>query len=423
MFQSNSVREQQQQMEMVQSICIPRVFPNITEAKIRKVFSTLDIGEIDKIDMVSKTNSKGQEYKIVFIHMLKWNNTETIRKMKEKLIEGKDVKIVYDDPWFWKVVINHKKQQTSNSSHTTQYPEHQHQQHLLNLQLPEHCPPRSRQQRLQHCNDADYRRYDDLQSSHIHQHQPNNNYHHNDEYSGNGNGNGNNGYNYSQEQYYQTHYNDYSSRSRGDERGRRGVGGCGNDCGRQQYDNQRHRSNPQVNNQHYNQQRQPEYHYEDNINRYDKYGMKVQVSSSKPNVKNMSESNNRHKKNDDENRPKTSRGLKNNNTSTKPKTLSSSVVVVVKNLKEKEAKVEEAKEVKAKEAIVEIKKEDEEESFTDTVTVEDNGYVKQPSSYLDVDDPDVNSSGFFIDYSNALPIPPKRKQKKLVVVVEKKSEL
>jgi hypothetical protein len=258
MFQSNSVREQQhQQMEMVQSICIPRVFPNITEAKIRKVFSTLDIGEVDKIDMVSKTNSKGQEYKIVFIHMLKWNNTETIRKMKEKLIQGKDVKIVYDDPWFWKVVINHKKQQPSNSSHTTQYPEQS--PHPLKLQLPENCPI-PKQQRLQNCNDADYRRYDDLQSSHIHQHQQQTqNNHHRDEYSGNSNCNGYN--NYSQEQYYQqTQYDGYSSRSRGDERGRRGVGGCGNGYGVRQeqydeyrYDNQRQHYT-QLNNQHYNQQ-------------------------------------------------------------------------------------------------------------------------------------------------------------------------
>ena len=70
MFQSNSVEQQQKSMEIVQSICIPRVFPNINEAKIRKVFSTLDIGKIDKIDMVSKVNAKGQDYKIVLILLL-----------------------------------------------------------------------------------------------------------------------------------------------------------------------------------------------------------------------------------------------------------------------------------------------------------------------------------------------------------------
>jgi hypothetical protein len=87
----------------VPSICIPRVFPNINETRIRKVFDELNMGIIERIDIVSKSTEKGEKFNRVFIHFKKWNSEGNAEIARERLLNGKDIKIIYDDPWFWKV--------------------------------------------------------------------------------------------------------------------------------------------------------------------------------------------------------------------------------------------------------------------------------------------------------------------------------
>jgi hypothetical protein len=86
----------------VPSLCIPRVFPNITKDRIFKSFKDIDIGFIDKIETIICTDKVGKKYQRVFVH-LQWNNAPHAIQMRHRVLEGKDVKIVYDEPWFWKV--------------------------------------------------------------------------------------------------------------------------------------------------------------------------------------------------------------------------------------------------------------------------------------------------------------------------------
>lgn len=85
------------------SLCLPRVFPNITRKRIADVFDDLNIGDIERIDMVNKTNQAGARFKRVFIHFKRWYNNEVADEIKEKVNTGKPVEVIYDDPWFWKV--------------------------------------------------------------------------------------------------------------------------------------------------------------------------------------------------------------------------------------------------------------------------------------------------------------------------------
>jgi hypothetical protein len=87
----------------VPTICIPRVFSNINETRIRKVFDDLKMGQIERVDIVSKTTEKGEKFNRVFVHFKKWNTEGNAQVARERLLNGKDIKIVYDDPWFWKV--------------------------------------------------------------------------------------------------------------------------------------------------------------------------------------------------------------------------------------------------------------------------------------------------------------------------------
>ena len=83
------------------SLCIPRISKHITREYIRDIFCKLNIGVIHRIDIKDKNDM----YQKVFIHML-WNNSDTAIKARDRLLNGKDIKIMYEEPWFWKVSIS-----------------------------------------------------------------------------------------------------------------------------------------------------------------------------------------------------------------------------------------------------------------------------------------------------------------------------
>ena len=86
------------------SLCIPRVFSNIKKEKVFYVFKKLNIGYIDHIDMISKTTTQGEKYQRVFIHFSRW--FPHARTMRNKIINGEEIKVIYNEPWFWKVFKN-----------------------------------------------------------------------------------------------------------------------------------------------------------------------------------------------------------------------------------------------------------------------------------------------------------------------------
>ena len=84
-------------------LCIPRVYSNISESRIRRIFDDLNMGVLERIDIVSKHSEKGDKFNRVFVHFRRWNDTENANIARERLLNGKEIKIIYDDPWFWKI--------------------------------------------------------------------------------------------------------------------------------------------------------------------------------------------------------------------------------------------------------------------------------------------------------------------------------
>jgi hypothetical protein len=101
----------------VVSLCIPRVFPNISEGRIRHIFAQLSLGIIERIDIVSTTNAKGEHFNRVFIHFREWFKNENADHALQRLLKGEEIKVIYDDPWFWKVSLYKKKEQPSPQQH------------------------------------------------------------------------------------------------------------------------------------------------------------------------------------------------------------------------------------------------------------------------------------------------------------------
>lgn len=85
----------------INTLCIPRILTNITKEYIYDTINHLNLGTIRNIDII---RSKDFSNKAI-IHFSKWNNGGNADIVKERLLIGKDIKIVHRDPWFWKIVI------------------------------------------------------------------------------------------------------------------------------------------------------------------------------------------------------------------------------------------------------------------------------------------------------------------------------
>ena len=95
------------------SICIPRAFKSITRKEIYDVVERLDLGAVERIDMVAKTNARGECYNKVFIHFKMWNKkSEVAQNTRAQLLRGEEVKIVYSEPWFWKCTASRVEKPT-----------------------------------------------------------------------------------------------------------------------------------------------------------------------------------------------------------------------------------------------------------------------------------------------------------------------
>ena len=88
--------------------CIPRVFPNITRRRILAIFKNLGLGDVCRIDMVPRVANDGREFFRVFVHIA-WFENENAVGARRALIADEEVKIIYDDPWFWKLRKSNSK--------------------------------------------------------------------------------------------------------------------------------------------------------------------------------------------------------------------------------------------------------------------------------------------------------------------------
>ena len=86
------------------SLCIPRMFKSISRQRIEKVMGEMQLGEIDYIDL-----HLSKDYQKAFVHFKTWNNTSFATSIKQRFLDGEELKIIYDEPWFWKCSLNRSR--------------------------------------------------------------------------------------------------------------------------------------------------------------------------------------------------------------------------------------------------------------------------------------------------------------------------
>ena len=87
-------------------LCIPRVNSAISKEYIHNKLCNLNIGTVEKMSEIPLKNDAAYK-RIIF--KIKWNKNETSQRLQECLVANKTFNIVYDMPWFWKVVITNQK--------------------------------------------------------------------------------------------------------------------------------------------------------------------------------------------------------------------------------------------------------------------------------------------------------------------------
>ena len=93
------------------SICIPRTFDNITWQQVKEIFEQLFGGGcVDRVDVVKKEHDNGDKFNRIFVHFKRWDEAHST--IRNRLLAGEEIKIVYDEPWFWKCSMSRVEKPT-----------------------------------------------------------------------------------------------------------------------------------------------------------------------------------------------------------------------------------------------------------------------------------------------------------------------
>ena len=87
------------------SLCISRVFANVTRERIIRCFEILLNADncIERVDRIHQKSKDGHDFWRVYIHFNNWPNTPTACELRARVLNGEICKVVYDDPWWWNV--------------------------------------------------------------------------------------------------------------------------------------------------------------------------------------------------------------------------------------------------------------------------------------------------------------------------------
>lgn len=96
-------------MNMNPGIYIPSVYQNIDWRRIKSVFEDIfGEGTISRVDVVKQkqetTSNSKMNFNRVYVHFKYW--PKEFDNIREKLVSGETIKIVYEDPRYWKCMIN-----------------------------------------------------------------------------------------------------------------------------------------------------------------------------------------------------------------------------------------------------------------------------------------------------------------------------
>lgn len=90
------------------SLFVPHVFPNFTQKYVAEAFA--ELGDVDRVDFVTKQDRDGKPYNAVYIHFKRWYRNDFAVKTQEDIIVNGSVKFFHDNSeYYWIVLPNTAK--------------------------------------------------------------------------------------------------------------------------------------------------------------------------------------------------------------------------------------------------------------------------------------------------------------------------
>ena len=90
------------------SLYIPSVTGSTTQEQIARVFKSLNIGVVSRVDFIDKDSQhdSATNHRMAFVHFDFWYINNTSYHLQERILEQGQGKIVYNDPYYWIVMEN-----------------------------------------------------------------------------------------------------------------------------------------------------------------------------------------------------------------------------------------------------------------------------------------------------------------------------
>lgn len=99
---STNVLHKKMTHPVISNVCIPRMETSISYRYIHQILLKLNIGKINKITEIPLKNEKDFKRVMITIQWHQYNPRSIF--VQKRLCDGKNIKIVYDSPWYWKMV-------------------------------------------------------------------------------------------------------------------------------------------------------------------------------------------------------------------------------------------------------------------------------------------------------------------------------
>ena len=106
------------------SICIPRTLHNVNWRNVKDTFETLlGKGTVERVDIVTDKRNESPFCRI-FVHMRYWDvGVQSVADIRNRLMKGETIKVVYDNPWFWKCAKSRTTKPQTTRTRNTPYVE------------------------------------------------------------------------------------------------------------------------------------------------------------------------------------------------------------------------------------------------------------------------------------------------------------
>ena len=93
------------------SICIARAPPSFSDGVIISICQDeLHLGKVEKVDIIQKVDTNGNDFITAFVHFKEWSCEEEGGSVRSKIMNGEKIKIVYEDPRYITLCKSYAKQ-------------------------------------------------------------------------------------------------------------------------------------------------------------------------------------------------------------------------------------------------------------------------------------------------------------------------